>query len=74
MAIALDEPDAADCMAELAREAGLLRSAGTLVEALIAAARRSVEAELNRPIGELALQLMPVPAAAARRIAAAYDR
>ena len=74
IAIALDEPDAADCMAELAREAGLLSSAGTLVDALIAAARRSVKAELDRLIDGLALQLVPVTAADSRRIATACNR
>ena len=50
----------------------LLLSAGTMAEALIVGARRNVGPEMARLIDELGFEVVPVTAAAARRIALAY--
>lgn len=72
MAILLGEPEADDCIAALARDGDLLLSAGTMAEALIVAARRDVGPEMARLIDELGFEIVPLTAAAARRIALAY--
>lgn len=72
MAILLGEPEADDCIAALARDGDLLLSAGTMAEALIVAGRRNVGPEMARLIGELGFEIVPLTAAAARRIALVY--
>jgi ribonuclease VapC len=47
MAIALDDPEADACVTVLARGDDLLISAGTIAEALIVAARRSIGEEMG---------------------------
>lgn len=74
MAIALGEASAEACIAALEVETEVLISAGTVAEALIVAARRNVADEMNRLIDGLGFDIVPVTAAASRRIAAAYAR
>lgn len=69
MAILLREPEAERCSAIIQREERLLMSAATLAEALIVSARRNINDEMNTLIEALAIEIVPVTAAAARRIA-----
>ena len=73
MAIVLHEAETDRCKAAL-EEPELLISAGTVAEALIAAARRNLVAEMNRLIDGLGFEIVSVTPASARRIAAAYAR
>ena len=73
MAIILDEPDAASCIDCLEAEPSALISAGTLAEALIVAGRRGVRAEMERLVEGLALEILPVTATIARKVADAYQ-
>lgn len=73
MAIILGEPQAEACADVLQREAQVFISAGTLAEALIVSTRRGFDAEMNGIIQRLKLEILPVTAATARRVAAAYD-
>lgn len=74
MAIILDEPEAAACMAVLEAEEELVISAGTVAEALIVSARRNVAEEVERLIDGLGFDIVNVTPPAARRIAQAYAR
>jgi len=74
MAIVLDEPQAASCIAALEAEDGILVSAGTVAEALIVSARRNVGAEMTGLIDGLGFDIVAITPAAARRIAEAYGR
>jgi len=74
MAIVLKEPKADACKAALAAEDEILISAGTVAEALIASARRSVDREVGRIIDQLGFEVVPVTPTSARRIAEAYQR
>lgn len=74
MAIVLGEPEADACIAVLASEGEILISAGTVAEALIVAARRKVGEEMTSLIDGLGVEIIPVTATAARRIAQAYER
>lgn len=74
MAILLSEPEAADRMAALEAEMDLVISSGTVAEALIVAARRSVGEEMDRLIEGLGFEVVSVTPASARRIARAYGR
>jgi len=74
MAILLDEPQSDACIAALEAEGDIFISAGTVAEALIVAARRNVGAEMTSIIDGLGFEVVPVTAAAARRIAEAYAR
>jgi ribonuclease VapC len=74
MAMLLHEPRGGDCQAALAAEERILISAGTMAEALIVSARRSLGGQMARIIHELALEIVPVTAAAAHRVGAAYER
>ena len=74
MAIVLKEPEADACKAALAAEDEILISAGTVAEALIASARRSVDREVGRIIDRLGFEVVPVTPTSARRIAEAYQR
>jgi ribonuclease VapC len=72
MAIVLDEPEADGCIAALEAEDEILISAGTVAEALIVSARRTVEAEVTSIIDRLGFEIVTVTPASARRIAEAY--
>jgi ribonuclease VapC len=74
MAIIRREPDAERCEAALAGETERVISAGTVAEALIVARRRNVGEELARLMEGLDFEILPVTAATAHRIAAAYER
>jgi ribonuclease VapC len=52
----------------------LLISAGSVAEALIVAARRNVGPDMTRLIDGLGFEIVPLTAASARRVAAAYER
>ena len=72
MAILLGEPEADVCIAALEGGGDLLLSVGTMTEALIVAARRNVGPEMTRLIDGLGFEIVPLTAAAARRVAHAY--
>jgi ribonuclease VapC len=72
MAVVLGEPQADACIRVLETETDVTISAGTLAEALIVAARRNVAQEVSSLIDGLDFEVVPVTAASARRIAAAY--
>ena len=74
MAIVLGEAAADACIRALETEPEVVISAGTLAELLIVAARRNVADEMSSLIDGLGLEVAPVTAAAARRIAEAYGR
>jgi len=74
MAIVLDEAESEPCMAAIEKADRLLISAGSVAEALIVAERRNVGAEMGELIDGLGFEIVPVTAASARRIAAAYVR
>jgi ribonuclease VapC len=74
MAIALDEPMAQACEAALAREDEILISAGTLAELLIVSARRRLGAKMADVLARFDLNIVPVTAAAARRVGQAYEQ
>ena len=73
MAIMLNEPEAAACIAALETEADLLISAGTVAEALVVAARRNVREEMESLIDGLGFEIAPVTQGSARRVAQAYE-
>jgi len=73
MAIVLDEPQAAACIAAIEADDELLISAGTVAEALIVSARRNVEEEVRSLIDGLGFEIVNVTSATARRIADAYS-
>jgi ribonuclease VapC len=72
MAIVLNEPAAAACIAALEAEDEVLISAGTVAEALIVSDRRNVRAEMTSLIDGLGFQIVTVTPAAARRVADCY--
>jgi ribonuclease VapC len=74
MAVVLGDTEADACMAILETEPAVLISAGTVAEALIVAARRSVADEMAKLIDGLGFDVVTVTAASALRIAAAYER
>jgi len=74
MAVILGEMQADACMAALETEDEILISAGTVAEAVIVATRRGVAEEMASLIDGLALNIVTVTAASARRIAQAYQR
>lgn len=74
MAIVLDEPQAASCIAALEAEQEILVSAGTVAEALIVSGRRNVGEEMASLIDGLGFDIVAITPASARRIAAAYGR
>jgi ribonuclease VapC len=74
MAIALNEPLAPACARVLANEREVRISAGTLAEALIVARRRNAGGILEELIEGLGIEILPVTAAVAGRMADAYDR
>lgn len=74
MAVLVGEPESSSCMDVLAREDEFVISAGTLAEALIVAGRRGVAIEMEQLVNELGMNVVPVTAATARRVADAYAR
>ena len=74
MAILLSEPEADACATALEADPHVLISAGTMAEALIVAARRNLRDEMETLIEDLAIEVISVTPAAARRIAAAYEQ
>ena len=74
MAIVLGEAKADACIKALAAEPEVLISAGTVAEALIVAAGRSVGEEMANLIDGLGFEIVAVTPAAARRIAQAHAR
>jgi ribonuclease VapC len=74
MAILLSEPEADACATALEADPHVLISAGTMAEALIVAARRNLRDEMETLIQDLAIEVISVTPAAARRIAAAYEQ
>ncbi len=72
MAIALDAPEAGDCMMVLQGSDDVHISAGTLAELLIVADRRGVGDELRIAMAALNVQVVPFTAEAARLAADAY--
>lgn len=74
MAIALDEAEAAACIAALEAEDEILISAATLAESLIVAVHRNVGEGMASMIEGLGFNVVPVTSASARRVAAAYAR
>jgi ribonuclease VapC len=74
MAVILGEAQSDACMDVLAAGAEVLISAGTVAEALIVAGRRNVADEMSALIDQLGFTVVPVSAAAARRIAQAYSQ
>ena len=74
MAILLDEPKADACMTAIEAADRLLISAGTVAEAFIVAGRRNLAEGMVELIAGLDFEILPLTAASARRIAAAYGR
>lgn len=74
MAVVLNESQAEACRAVLAAENDIIMSAGTMTEALVVAVGRSVLMEMNELLESLDVQIEPVSATAARRIAGVYAR
>ena len=74
MAILLDELKADACAEALASSDTIFISAGTLAEALIVAAGRNLIDELTRLIDGLAIQILPIQMASARRVAEAHQK
>jgi ribonuclease VapC len=74
MAVVLDEPEASACIAALATKTPIFMSAVTLAEALIVAGRRNVGVEMTAIVDGLGIEVVPVTAFSARRVAAIYER
>lgn len=74
MAIVLKEPKANDCLVAMETEDDIVVSAGTILEAMIVAARRNVVEEMERLIEALSLEVIAVTPSSARRAANAYQK
>ena len=74
MAIALDEPEAGACIKALEAEEAVLISAGTIAEALIVAAGKSVGRKFADVIDGIGFEIVPVTRDTAKRVADAYMR
>jgi ribonuclease VapC len=74
LAIVLAEPTAAVCKAALVAEQEVVVSAGTLAEAFIVADRRGVRSDVAALIEQLGVEIEPLTAAAAGRVADAHMR
>ncbi|SFL96112.1 type II toxin-antitoxin system VapC family toxin [Methylorubrum salsuginis] len=72
MAILLGEAEADRCADALEAAATIVISSGTMAEALIVALRRDLRDEMERLITGLGFEIVPVGAATARSVAAAY--
>lgn len=73
IAILLDEDRAMACMDAIDQAPRVIISAGTLTETLIVASGRGLRDRMARMIEDLDLEVAPVTAAGAQRVAAAYD-
>jgi ribonuclease VapC len=74
VAIVLKEVEMQRCVAVLAVETDAVISAGTLSEALVVAGQRGVAEQMTTLIEGLALTVVPVSEAIARRVAETYAR
>jgi ribonuclease VapC len=74
MAMLLREPRGDECKAALVAEDRVLVSAGTVAEAFIVSARRNLTVQMTQIIDQLALEIVPVTSASARRIGEAYEQ
>ena len=74
VAIVLNEPAADACKGALVAESQVVISAGTLAEALLVAGRRGFRAELEALVVQLGMDVEPVSAASAARIADAHQK
>lgn len=74
IAIVLREAQAPLCIKALEAETELVASAATIAEALIVASRRRVAQEMAQLLDGLAIQIVTVTPASARRVAQAYDQ
>ena len=74
MATLLDEPETAACTAALAGNEQIAISAATVAEALIVAERRGLGAEMADLLDGLALEVVSVSLAVARRVADAHGQ
>ena len=72
MAVLLGEPAGMACAAVLGSEVRLRISAGTLAEALIVAGNRGIGPEMAALVAEGGVEVVPVIAATAARVAEAY--
>ena len=72
MAVLLGEPASIACAAVLSSELRLQISAGTLAEALIVAGNRGIGREMAALVAEGGMEVVPVTAATAARVAEAY--
>jgi ribonuclease VapC len=72
MAIVLGEERAEACAAALRTDEHVIVSAGTVAEALIVAARRNLNAQVQRLIEDLGMEVVPVTLGSAQRVAQAY--
>ena len=73
IAILLDEDQAGACIDAIDQAPRVVMSAGTLAETLLVASRRGLRARMARMIEDLDLEIAPVTAAAAGRVADAYE-
>lgn len=74
LAYLLGEPEGAACGAVFEASGRLLISAGTLAEALIVARSRGIADEVRRMVDRNGIEVVPVTAATADRMADAYAR
>ncbi len=74
VAVLLKEPAARACSEMLEADPDLLMSAATLTEAMIVAGRRGVDEEMDALIDGLAIEIVPLMRADARRAAEAHAR
>jgi ribonuclease VapC len=74
MAALLNEPEAEACISALENADDIVISAGTLAETLIVAARRNIGSEAAQFVNGLGVEVVPVTAFAAERVAQAYSR
>lgn len=74
MAVILNEPDSRRIGEALATADDIAISAATVAESLIVAAARNLGQEMRRVIEGLGLEVVPVTAAGAERVARAYER
>jgi uncharacterized protein with PIN domain len=72
MAVLLGELKGAACASVLETDARLPVSAGTLAEAMVAAVNRGIGSEMAALVGERGVEMLPVTAATAARVAEAY--
>ncbi len=74
VAILQGEPEANRCAGVIVAAENVLISAGTLAETLIVTERRGLRERLDRLLGGLPFEIVPVTGAAARRVSDAYGR